>query len=98
MLTSVDICATGQISAYVDNAWTTRHSWITYPPPRLWTWSHGEQDLVTQEVIPHVVFKTNCLRCISFAKSKRCQDVLMQRPPQTKDKISQDIQTSACDY
>ena len=51
-----------------------RQSWIAYPPPRLWTSSHGKQHLVIREAIS-LFFYTNCLNCISFAKSKRCQDV-----------------------
>ena len=40
------------------------------------TWPYGKLFLF--------FFYTNCLKCIPFAKSKRCQDVKMQRPsPQT---------------
>ena len=55
-------------------AMKTRQSWIAYPPPRLWTSSHGEQHLAIREAIPLFSY-SNCSKCISFAKSKRCQDV-----------------------
>ena len=52
----------------------TKQSWIAYPPPRLWTSSHGEQHLAIREAIPHF-FYTNCLKCFFFCeieKVSRC--------------------------
>ena len=52
----------------------TRQSWIAYPPPRLWTSSHGEQHLAIREAIPlfflYKLFKM-CFFC-DIEKVSRC--------------------------
>ena len=73
---------------------TTRQSWIAYPPPRLWTSSHGEQHLAIREAIP-LFFSIQTVKNVFLLRNRKgVKTFEMKRPtPQTLDKISQEDQT-----
>ena len=53
----------------------TRQSWIAYPPPRLWTSSHGEQHQAIREAIPLFFFLYKLFKMYFFCeieKVSRC--------------------------